>query len=282
MAKAKTSWHEDSFKTYINHIKKIPFLTFEEELEMSRCVKNGDKEARSRFIEANLRLVVNIAYRYLGKGISFMDLIQEGNIGLMRAVDKYDYQMQVRFSTYAVWWIRLFISRYLSGSRRTIRLPFKKEEMLTKIQQTYNILSQLYMRKPTVKEIAADIGITTDEVELILGFTHDTLSLETINEDNVSNIVNEALADFTYSPERELLEKSSREAVMGMLDLFKDRDKNILIYRWQLNGEKRHTLKNISDKTGLSRETIRQIENKALRKLRSHAEALSLYALSFS
>ena len=269
---------DDSFLPYIYQIKKSPLLTFEEELELSRCIKNGDKAARCRLIEANLRLVVKIAYGYISKDTSLMDLIQEGNIGLIRAVEKYDYEMRVRFSTYAAWWIRLSISRYLAGKQRTIRLPLKKEETFSRIQKAYNILNQLYMRKPTAREIAAEIGISIKEVELILGISHDTVSLDTINDNCEANGFTEFLADLTYSPERELLKKSSREATLGILNSLKDREKNIIIYRYQLKGDKRYTLKNISEKIGLSRETIRQIENRALRKLRSHADELRFFA----
>jgi RNA polymerase primary sigma factor len=267
----------DSYQMYINHIRKIPLLTFEEELELSRQIQNGDEAARSRLIEANLRLVVKIARAHLARDSSLMDLIQEGNIGLIRAVEKYDHAKQVRFSTYAAWWIRQSICRYLSDKRRTIRLPHRKEEVLRKIQQAYHILSQLYMRRPKVEEIAEEIDVSAEDVEFILSLSHDIVSLESVKDSNESAGAIEFLEDFTYNPEQALMKKSTREATIKVLDSLKDREKNILMYRYQLNGEKRHTLKNISDKMGLSTETVRQIEFSALRKLRGHAEELRIF-----
>jgi RNA polymerase primary sigma factor len=198
-------------------------------------------------------------------------------MGLIKAAEKYDSQKQVRFSTYAAWWIRQSISRYLSDKRRTIRLPHRKEEMLRKIQQAYQTLSQAYMRRPTIDEIAEEIGVPAEEAEFILSLSHDIISLETIVSDNESSGILEFLEDHTYSPELAFMKKSSREDTLRVLSLLKDREKNVLIYRYRLNGGKRRSLKYISDKMGLSTETIRQIECKALQKLRTHADALKAY-----
>ena len=275
--KDRTPGHDNSLQMYIDHIRRIPLLTFEEELDLSRKIQNGSEAARHRLIEANLRLVVKIARSYLAPDISLMDLIQEGNLGLMRAAGKYDHQKQVRFSTYAAWWIRQAISRYLSDKRRTIRLPHRKEEMLRRIQQTFHTLSQLHMRKPRLEEIAKEIGVPAGEVEFVLSLSHNIVSLESVSDTNDSTGVIEFLEDLTYSPEQVLLKKSSREATLKILDLLKDREKNILIHRYQLNGGKRQTLRSISDKMGLSTETVRQIEFRALKKLRRHAEELRSY-----
>ena len=271
------SGSDDCLLSYFDQIKDIPLLTFEEELELSRCIHNGDKVARGRLIEANLRLVVKIARSYLKPDISLMDLIQEGNIGLMRAVDKYDYNKQVRFSTYAAWWIRQVISRFLSDKRRIIRLPHRKEEILRKIQQAYHTLSQLYMRQPKAEEIAAEICAPKEDVEFILSLVHDVITFEVEKNDGETPSGIEFHEDYTYSPERSLMKKSSREATLKVLNHLKEREKRILVYRYQLNGGKYHTLKNIGDKMGLSTETVRQIEIKALQKLRSHAEELRVY-----
>ena len=267
----------DNLQAYFDQIKDIPLLSFEEELELSRRIQDGDESARRRLIEANLRLVIKIARGYLTQDVSLMDLIQEGNMGLLRAVDKYDHLKQVRFSTYAAWWIRQVITRYLSDKRRTIRLPHRKEEMLRKIQQAYHVLSQLYMRQPKVEELASEIGVSKGDVEFILNLTHDIISLETnfSGEDSVPVI--ELHEDYTYNPERALIRKSSREATLRVLSHLKDREKRILTYRYQLNGGDRPTLKSISRKMGLSTETVRQIEIKAIQKLRSHAEELQTY-----
>lgn len=265
--------HDDIFQAFIVQTYNYPLLTFEEELELSRRIKNGDSSARHRLIESNLRLVVKIAYGYYVKKIPFMDLIQEGNLGLIRAVDKYDYSMRVRFSTYAAWWVKIYIARYLAVNRRTVRLPYSKEKMYSRIQQASNVLSQLYMRQPTVDEIAEEIDIPRDKVDFILGFAQESHSLDAMNESNDTNS-DGFLVDFTYSPEQVLIEKNSRETTLGMLNNLKEREKNVIIYRYQLNGENRYTLKSISRKMGISMEAIRQLENRALRKLRKAAEEL--------
>ena len=275
--KNKKNENDEILKSYLNQVRKIPLLTFDEELELSRKIKNGDNAALHRLIEANLRLVIKIARTYLANETSLMDLIQEGNIGLMKAAEKYDHHKELRFSTYAAWWIRQSISRYLSDKMRIIRLPERKEVMFRKIRQAYNDLYQTNLRKPRAEEIAAEIGSSKGEVELILNLSHVAISLETVGKNYKGNSELEFLEDHTYNPEHALLRKSSQEAALGVLDHLKDREKNILIYRYQLNGEKRHTLKNISDKMGLSRETVRNIEFRALGKLRQHADELKIF-----
>ncbi|MDR3337001.1 MAG: RNA polymerase sigma factor RpoD/SigA [Treponema sp.] len=265
---------KDALQTYFDQIKVIPLLTFEDELDLSRKILQGDEAAKRRLIEANLRLVVKIARIYLTSDVSFMDIIQEGNIGLMRAAEKYDYEKNVRFSTYANWWIRQSITRFLSNKRRVIRLPHRKEEILRKIRKAYHVLSQTLQHQPTTEEIANYIGAGLEEVEYILNITNGHVSLETdIGADEGATLI-DLHEDYTYSPERELLRKSTKDITLKFLDCLKDREKQILIYRYQLDGGDKQTLKTISDEMGISPETVRQIEMRAIRKMRINAEEL--------
>jgi RNA polymerase primary sigma factor len=267
---------EDSLQTYFAQIRKIPLLSFEEELELSKRIHQGDESARKKFIEANLRLVVKIAHAYVTQDMPFIDIIQEGNLGLMHAVEKYDHLKQVRFSTYAGWWIRQFITRSLSNKRRAIRLPHRKEQILQRIQRSYHTLSQTLMHKPNSRELAAEIGVPVEEIEFILHMTHNLVSLDmdTGNDDSLTIV--DLQEDYTYSPERAFLQKSSRAAAIRSLNILKDREKRILMYRYQLNDGERYTLKKISDKMGISPETVRQIEMKALKKMKRSASAEEL------
>ncbi|MDR2743271.1 MAG: RNA polymerase sigma factor RpoD/SigA [Treponema sp.] len=263
---------EDILQVYCNTIKTVPLLTFEEELELSKRIQKGDEAAKKRLIEANLRLVVKIARRYMTFDVAFMDIVQEGNMGLMRAVEKYDHLKNVRFSTYANWWIRQAIVRFLSDRRRVIRLPYRKEELLRKIQKAYHILNQSSMRQPTIEEIANYLGIAKEEVALILSMTSGIIPLEAVSEENESSSVMDTHEDYTYSPERAMMRKSVQDETLRMLDRLKEREKRILMYRYQINGCERHTLKTIGDEMGISPETVRQIEIKALKKIRANAE----------
>jgi RNA polymerase primary sigma factor len=262
---------EDALQAYYNTIKAIPLLSFEEELDLSRRIQKGDEAAKRRLIEANLRLVVKIARMYITSDVAFMDVIQEGNMGLMKAAEKYDHLKNVRFSTYANWWIRQAITRFLSERRRAIRLPHRKEEILRKIQKAYHILSQSSMRQPGTEEIADYLGIAKEEVALILSMSNGIIPLEAVLEDDESCSVMDLQADYTYSPERDMMRKSVQDETLRVLDRLKDREKRILMYRYQLNGCERHTLKTIGDKMGISPETVRQIEIKALKKIRDNA-----------
>ena len=273
----KSSGQDEIFMSYINQIKKIALLTFDEELELSRRIQRGDSRARQKLIEANLRLVVRIARSYSSREISFMDLIQEGNMGLIRAAEKYDFRRELRFSTYAAWWIRQAISRYLSDRKRLIRLPHRKEEMLGNIKKASNTLHQLNMRKPSNEEIAAEIGVSRDEVDNILNISHDALSLEHTGDNDEASGIMDFLGDRSYCPERAFFRNSSREAALEMLENLKERERYVIICRYQLRGGRRYTLKNISDRMGLSTEAVRQIEFRALRKLRCHASDLQEY-----
>jgi RNA polymerase primary sigma factor len=262
---------EDILQSYFRKIRTIPLLSFEEELELSRRIHKGDKAAKQQLIESNLRLVVKIARGYITSDVSFMDIIQEGNMGLMWAAEKYDPLKNVRFSTYASWWIRKSIARYLSSRRRIIRLPHRKEEILRKIQKAYHILSQTLMHQPSAEEISNYIGVSREDVVFIMSITNGTIPLEINSADDESTSIVDIHEDYTYNPERTLMKKSMRTETLRFLNCLKDREKRILIYRYQLNGCKRYTLKTIGDKMGISSETVRQIEIKALKKIRENS-----------
>jgi RNA polymerase primary sigma factor len=265
---------EDILQTYYKTIRTVPLLSFEEEIELSKRIQQGDEAAKKRFIEANLRLVVKIARAYMTSRVSFMDIIQEGNIGLMKAVEKYNPLSNVRFSTYAGWWIRQSITRYISNRRRVIRLPHRKEETLRKIQKAYHILSQSLMRQPTTEEIANYLHITKKEVAFILSMTNELIPLEMDMSGDDSTSVLEFHEDYTYSPERALMQKTIQDETLRCLDHLKERERRILMYRYQLNGCERYTLKTIGAKMGISPETVRQIEIRALKKIRDNTGEL--------
>jgi len=266
---------EDVLRTYFDQIKVSPLLNFEEELELSRRIMRGDELARQKLIESNLRLVVKIAKAFVSSDVPLLDLIQEGNLGLIRAAQKYDYRKNVRFSTYANWWIKQAITRSLANKRRAIRLPHRKEEALKKIQKTYNTLSQTLMRRPSSQEIAAEVSLPVSEVEFILSLANGVVSLDADTGDDTSLI--DLFEDYTYSPDAEVIRQSVREETMSFLEKLLEREKQILMYRFQFFGGERYTLKRIGEEMGISPETVRQIEMRAIRKLREQAGELKDY-----
>jgi len=273
---AVASSKEDSLKSYFDQIKKSQLLTFEEELELSRRVLSGDEEARQKLITANLRLVVRIAKKYITKDVALLDLIQEGNLGLIKAASKYDYRKHVRFSTYASWWIKQAIVRALSNKRRVIRLPHRKEEKLRKINKAYNTLSQELKRTPNNMEIAEELGLKEKEVETIVHLSGAVVSLDGPTQEE-SGTLQDLIEDRSYLPERQLMENSLRERTLSFLETLKEKEKQILLRRFAFFGGKKYTLKKIGDEMGISPETVRQIEIRALRKLREAAAELSDY-----
>jgi RNA polymerase primary sigma factor len=271
MSRKKQTSLQDSLQVYFEQISVYPLLSPEEERETARRIQAGNAEARQKLIRSNLRLVVKIARPYLSAGVSFMDLIQEGNIGLIHAAERFDPKKNVRFSTYANWWIRQNILRYLSNKRRIIRLPQQKEEIYRKIQKSYYELSQRFSRMPSTAEIAREIGASKDEMTAVLSVTANMLSLDNGDEPGAAGIL-EYHEDYTYNPERLMLEEDSKSATMSILKSLKTRERKILMYRYQFAGSGRNTLKTISTKFGISPETVRQIEMRALRKIKVNPE----------
>jgi RNA polymerase primary sigma factor len=264
---------EDALRAYFAQIKKSQLLTFEEELALSRRVLDGDDAARQTLIEANLRLVVRIAKKYMTRDVSLLDLIQEGNLGLIKAASKYDFRKNVRFSTYASWWIKQAIVRALSNKRRTIRLPHRKEEKLRKINKAYNTLSQELKRTPNIEEIAKELGLKIREVETIVQLSNAVVSLDGPTQED-SGTLQDVIEDTSYIPEKDLLRENLRERTLKFLETLLDKEKQILLYRFAFYGGKKYTLKKIGDEMGISPETVRQIEIRALKKLKESAQEL--------
>ncbi|MFP4429901.1 MAG: RNA polymerase sigma factor RpoD/SigA [Spirochaetaceae bacterium] len=274
--KRKADYEDNTLKAYFDQIKHSDLLSFEEEKDLSKRIQKGDDAAKTKLIESNLRLVVKIAKGYVTPEVSLLDLIQEGNLGLLRAAGKYDYRKQVRFSTYASWWIKQAITRALSNKRRHIRLPHRKEDALRKIQRSYTMLSQKLMRSPSVEEVAEEVGLKREEVVQILNVSSGMVSLDSdINED--SGTFHDIIEDYSYSPDAEFIQRSFREQTLQFLDRLKEKERQILLYRFAFHGGKKYTLKSISDEMGISPETVRQIEIRALKKLKEHAEELREY-----
>jgi len=269
--------NDDLLQIYFNQIKSYPLLERDEELELAMLAGKGDKEALQKLVKANLRLVVKIARSYSAPDIQFMDLIQEGNMGLMHAAEKFDYKKNVRFCTYAGWWIRQFIVRYMANKHRMVRLPHRKEEMLRKVQQTYHSLSQTLMHQPKTEEIAGELGIPVKDINFILNMSYGIIPLEQDNgkEDYAAKM--EIHEDYTYCPERNLFRQYYRESARRFLDKLKDREKKVLSYRYQLDDNKQYTFKEIGAKMDLSPEMVRQIELKALAKIRRNADMFEHY-----
>lgn len=263
----------DTLQAYYAQIRRSPLLTGDEEKALSRRIQAGDSEARKTLIESNLRLVVKIAKAYVTPDTTLADLIQEGNLGLLKAASRFDYRKDVRFSTYAAWWIRQAITRSMANRRRTIRLPHRKEDALKRIQRAYNFLSQALMRPPTTGEIAEEVHMTTEEVVEIMHAAVAPVSLDSeINDDN--GTIMDLLEDYSFSPDAQVMSDILREETLASLNTLKERERDVISYRFALNGGERYTLKRVSDTMGISPETVRQIEMRAIRKLRREAEHL--------
>jgi RNA polymerase primary sigma factor len=279
MAKQNGNYHNETLQAYFDQIKRTPLLSFDEEIELSKRVQRGDDAAKQRLIEANLRLVVKIAKGFLTNDVALLDLVQEGNLGLIRAASKYDYRKNVRFSTYASWWIKQAISRALSNKRRPIRLPHRKENALRKIQRAQTVLSQSLMREPTTEEVAQEVGLDSAEVEKICGLANTMVSLDSEINDEDSGTFHDVFEDYSYSPDAVLMKDSMREETLRFLERLKERERQILLYRFAFKGGKKYTLKSISDEMGISPETVRQIEIRALKRLRQEADVLREYVM---
>lgn len=270
---------DDSVRLYLREIGKIPLLSAEEELALAQRVVQGERLAKDKMAEANMRLVVSIAKRYVGRGLDLLDLIQEGNTGLLRAVEKFDPDKGFKFSTYATWWIRQAITRAIADQARTIRIPVHMVETINKLLRTQRRLTQELNREPSNEEIAKAMEIDIDKVEHIMKIKQDISSLDASIRDDEEDSV---LADFiededTVSPEESATGQLLKEQVKDMLSALTEREQKILKLRFGLEDGKSHTLEEVGQEFSVTRERIRQIEAKALAKLRKHRDAKKLH-----
>lgn len=260
---------DDPVRMYLKEIGKIPLLTAEEEVELAKRMEQGDTEAKRKLIESNLRLVVSIAKKYIGRGMLFLDLIQEGNLGLIRAVEKFDYRKGYKFSTYATWWIRQAITRAIADQARTIRIPVHMVETINKVLRVSRQLVQELGREPTIEEIAKAIDMPPEKVEEILKVAQEPVSLETpIGEEEDSHLGDFIEAKDIPSPADAAAKQLLREQLEAVLNTLSKREREVLKLRFGLEDGRPSTLEEVGKRFGVTRERIRQIEAKALRKLR--------------
>ena len=260
---------DDPVRMYLKEIGHVPLLTAEEEVALARRMEAGDEEARHRLEEANLRLVVSIAKRYVGRGMLFLDLIQEGNLGLLKAVEKFDYSKGYKFSTYATWWIRQAITRAIADQARTIRIPVHMVETINKLVRISRQLLQELGRDPRPEEIAKEMGISVARVHEIMKIAQEPVSLETpIGEEEDSHLGDFIEDEAAPAPAEAASFMLLREQLEEVLETLTDREKNVLRLRFGLEDGRSRTLEEVGQSFGVTRERIRQIEAKALRKLR--------------
>ena len=268
---------EDPVRMYLKEIGKVPLLTAEEEVELARRMADGDEDAKKRLAEANLRLVVSIAKRYVGRGMLFLDLIQEGNLGLIKAVEKFDYQKGFKFSTYATWWIRQAITRALADQARTIRIPVHMVETINKLIRVSRQLLQELGREPTPEEIAAELDMPVERVREILKISQEPVSLETpIGEEEDSHLGDFIQDDNVPVPAEAAAQTLLKEQLDEVLSTLTEREQKVLRLRFGMNDGRARTLEEVGKEFDVTRERIRQIEAKALRKLRHPSRSRKL------
>ncbi|AZS14472.1 RNA polymerase sigma factor RpoD [Paenibacillus lutimineralis] len=259
----------DPVRMYLKEIGRVPLLTAEDEMELAKRIENGDEEAKRRLAEANLRLVVSIAKRYVGRGMLFLDLIQEGNMGLIKAVEKFDHKKGFKFSTYATWWIRQAITRAIADQARTIRIPVHMVETINKLIRVSRQLLQELGREPAPEEIAAEMDLSVEKVREIMKIAQEPVSLETpIGEEDDSHLGDFIEDQEALAPADAAAYELLKEQLEDVLDTLTEREENVLRLRFGLDDGRTRTLEEVGKVFGVTRERIRQIEAKALRKLR--------------
>lgn len=261
---------DDNVKMYLREISKIPLLSTQEEIALAKRIENGDEDAKTQLAESNLRLVVSIAKKYIGRGVLFLDLIQEGNIGLMKAVEKFNYSKGYKFSTYATWWIRQAITRGIAEQSRTIRVPVYMIENINKLHQVEKRFNQDFGRDPTEEEIAEEMNISVKRVKEIIDSAQNTISLETPvgSEGNQEDTIGEFITDSEESLENEVCKSFLGDMLFELMSNLTEKEQTVIKLRFGLTGKKPMTLEQIGRELKLTRERIRQIETKALRTLK--------------
>jgi RNA polymerase primary sigma factor len=263
---------EDSVKLYLKQIGKVPLLSADEEMELARRVKDeNDEEAKRKLMEANLRLVVSIAKKYVGRGMPLLDMIQEGNLGLLTAIEKYDYRLGYKFSTYATWWIRQAINRAIADKSRTVRLPVHMAEAFNKVRRAERKLMLELGREPTEEEVAAETGFSLEKTREILQVSRETVSLDVpVGEDEDTTTLGDLVEDKQIlSPVAHMMESDLRSQMEELLNRLPGKEGDIIRMRFGFGGEEPKTLQEIGELLGVSRERIRQIEKKALTRLKN-------------
>lgn len=275
--KENRSYIGNSVELYLKQIGQNRLLTREEEVELAKRIKQGDQSAKQELADSNLRLVVSIAKRYIGRGLSFMDLIQEGNIGLMHGVEKFDYTKGFKFSTYATWWIRQAILRAIDDQARTIRVPVHMVENINKLNRIRRQLTESLERKPTLDELANEMDMSKDKVKDIISSSENTISLNTtVTEDNDTELGDFVADKNNVDPSKETIDKDLKDQIDNALDGLTDREENVLRLRFGLNGQTPMTLEAISKVMGITRERVRQIQKKAIQRLSRFPETKNL------
>ena len=272
---------DDSVRLHLREIGKIPLLSGDEELALAKRVQQGEKKAKDKMAEANMRLVVSIAKRYSGRGLDFLDLIQEGHTGLLRAVEKFDPDKGFKFSTYATWWIRQAITRAIADQARTIRIPVHMVETINKLLRTQRRMTQELNREPSIEELARELEMEPEKVEYVMKIKQDISSLDAgvgRDDDSEDSVLGDFIEDEdSTTPEESASNQLLKEQVQGVLSTLSDREQKIIKMRFGLDNGKSHTLEEVGQEFAVTRERIRQIEAKALAKLRKHKDAKKLY-----
>ena len=272
---------DDSVRLYLREIGKIPLLSNEEEVDLAYRIVKGEKKAKDKMVEANMRLVVSIAKRYSGRGLDFLDLIQEGNTGLLRAVEKFDPDKGFKFSTYATWWIRQAITRAIADQARTIRIPVHMVETINKVLRATRKLTNELNREPTVEEIAKEMGMEPEKIDYVMKIKQDIASLDaTVGRDGDDE--DSVLGDFIedegrVSPEDAAAAQMLKEQIAEILSGLSEREQKVVKLRFGIGGGRPHTLEEVGAEFSVTRERIRQIEAKALSKLRKHKDTKKLH-----